>query len=254
MDDPTVALSIVLPCYNESGNLPNIYAVLSEILQAHPGVEVLLVNNGSTDSSDTVFADLQKTHTLPIRVVAVEKNQGYGHGILTGVRAAQGTFIAWSHADMQTDPRDILAAYERLTQSADPERTVMKGKRKNRPLLDEFFTSGMAWLSSVALGQWLHDINAQPKLFPRSFLTVLDNAPADFSLDLFFLYEAKKRGYTLLEQDVVFGKREHGEAKGGGTMKGKLKLIKRTLAYIFELRRRLREPSPTPNPRPAGGQ
>ncbi|WP_309692463.1 glycosyltransferase family 2 protein [Armatimonas sp.] len=240
MDD-SLKLSIVLPCYNELGNLPRIYAVLSEILQAQPGVEVLLVNNGSTDNSAMVFADLQKTHTFPIRVVTVEKNLGYGHGILTGVRAAQGKFIAWSHADMQTDPRDILAAYEKLIQSADPERTVVKGRRKNRPLLDEFFTSGMAWLSSAALGQWLHDINAQPKLFPRSFLAVLDDAPTDFSLDLFFLYEAKKRGYTLLEQDVVFGKREHGEAKGGGTMKGKLKLIKRTLAYIFELRRTLKD-------------
>jgi glycosyltransferase involved in cell wall biosynthesis len=239
MDDP-IALSIVLPCYNESGNLPKIYAVLSEILAAHPQVEVLLVNNGSTDSSASVFAELQKSHTLPIRVVTVEKNQGYGHGILTGVRAACGKTVAWSHADMQTDPRDILAAYEKLCQSADPERTVVKGRRKNRPLLDEFFTSGMAWLSSAALGQWLHDINAQPKLFPRSFVALLDDAPTDFSLDLFFLYEAKKRGYTLLEQEVVFGKREHGEAKGGGTMKGKLKLVKRTLAYIFELRRKLK--------------
>ncbi|WP_395138813.1 glycosyltransferase family 2 protein [Armatimonas sp.] len=239
MDDYT-ALSIVLPCYNESGNLPNIYAVLNKILQAQSGIEVLLVNNGSTDNSAMVFAELQKTHTLPIRVVSVEKNLGYGHGILTGVRAAQGKFIAWSHADMQTDPRDILAAYEKLIQSADPERTVVKGKRKNRPLLDEFFTSGMAWLSSAALGQRLYDINAQPKLFPRSFFTVLDDAPTDFSLDLFFLYEAKKRGYTLLEHEVVFGKREHGEAKGGGTMKGKLKLIKRTLGYIFELRRKLK--------------
>ncbi|WP_309720684.1 glycosyltransferase family 2 protein [Armatimonas sp.] len=240
MDDPTVALSIVLPCYNEAGNLPKIYAVLSEILTNQPGIEVLLVNNGSTDSSSAVFAELQATHTLPIRVVEIAKNQGYGHGILTGVRAAQGEFIAWSHADLQTDPRDILAAYEKLRQSADPEKTVVKGRRKNRPLLDEFFTSGMAWLSSATLGQWLHDINAQPKLFPKSFVALLDNAPTDFSLDLFFLYEAKKLGYTLLEQDVVFGKREHGEAKGGGTMKGKLKLVKRTLAYIFELRKTLK--------------
>jgi glycosyltransferase involved in cell wall biosynthesis len=230
-------LSIVLPCYNESENLPRIYAVLSEILAERSDVEVVLVNNGSTDRSASVFAQLQSSHMLPIRVLTIEKNQGYGHGILSGVRAAQGEFIAWSHADLQTDPRDILAAYEKLTQSTSPEKTVVKGRRKSRPLLDELFTTGMAWLSSAALGQWLHDINAQPKLFPKSFVPLLDSAPTDFSLDLFFLYEAKKRGYRLLEQDVVFGKRQHGEAKGGGTMKGKVKLIKRTLAYIFELRR-----------------
>ena len=54
MDD-SLKLSIVLPCYNELGNLPRIYAVLSEILQAQPGVEVLLVNNGSTDNCSITF-------------------------------------------------------------------------------------------------------------------------------------------------------------------------------------------------------
>lgn len=244
-----VDLSLVLPCYNEAGNLPRIYAVLAELLSGRDDLEVLLVNNGSTDRSKNVFEQLQAQYpNLPIRVVTVEKNQGYGHGILTGVRAARGKTIAWSHADLQTDPRDILAAYEKWQASADPERTVVKGRRKSRPLLDELFTSGMALLSSTALGVPLHDINAQPKLFSRSFLPLLESAPTDFSLDLFFLYQAKTQGYTLLEQEVVFGKREHGEAKGGGTMKGKVKLVRRTLAYIFELRRRLRQPIPRPLP------
>lgn len=239
MDD-CCQLSIVLPCYNEAGNLRRVYAALSTLLTQNPAVEAVLVDNGSTDTSPAIFAELQQEFAaLPIRVVRVPVNQGYGHGIMEGVRSAKGAFIAWSHADLQTDPQDIVAAYEKLTQASDPQRMVVKGRRKSRPVLDDLFTAGMAVLSSAALGVPLHDINAQPKLFPRAFLAELADAPKDFSLDLFFLYQAKRKGYALLEQDVVFGKRLHGEAKGGGTMKGKLKLIRRTVAYIYQLRESL---------------
>ena len=60
------------------------------------------------------------------------------------------------------------------------------------------------------------------------------NAPLDFSLDLFLLTKTNK----IKTVDVFFHKRKHGEAKGGGTMKGKWKLIKRTISYINKLSRK----------------
>jgi hypothetical protein len=68
----------------------------------------------------------------------------------------------------------------------------------------------------------------------------MDDAPWDFSLDLYVLYLAQSRGLKLIEQPVEFGARLHGEAKGGGSLRGKLRLTRRTLDYIFALRRRLR--------------
>jgi glycosyltransferase involved in cell wall biosynthesis len=238
----TPQLSVVLPCYNEEKNIPLIFARLAEVLQNRTDVEVILINNGSTDGSAKVFEEQLKAAANPaIRVHLVPVNKGYGYGIMSGVRETRGTFIGWTHADMQTDPRDTLTALELLQKAPNPEKAFLKGRRRNRPPLDELFTLGMAWISSVALGAWLSDINAQPKLFHRSFLEHLSSPPDDFSLDLYALYQAHKKGYQLLEMDVFFAKRQFGEAKGGGTMKGKIKLIKRTWKYILQIRSEIKQ-------------
>ena len=92
-------------------------------------------------------------------------------------------------------------------------------------------------VASLALGTHLNDINAQPKIFHRNLLERMNNAQNDFSLDLYLMWLATKENLTFLEQPVSFANRKFGEAKGGGTLKGKIKLIRRTLKYIFDLRK-----------------
>ena len=88
---------------------------------------------------------------------------------------------------------------------------------------------------TIILKTKLNDINAQPKLFSRKFYeNNFKNAPLDFSLDLFLLTKTNK----IKTVDVFFHKRKYGKAKGGGTMKGKWKLIKRTISYINILSRK----------------
>ena len=55
-------LSIVVPCYNEAGNLPGLIARFREQIARRPRVEVVLVNNGSTDDSAAVFAEIGRAH------------------------------------------------------------------------------------------------------------------------------------------------------------------------------------------------
>ncbi|MBF0239355.1 MAG: glycosyltransferase family 2 protein [SAR324 cluster bacterium] len=232
-------LSIVIPCYNEAANIPLIAQKLSSA--PLPDVEIILVDNGSTDNTPEVLRqELARVKNVSMRFVRVEKNIGYGFGIMTGVRNATGDVIAWTHADLQTDIQDIFRGYEHFCKAPDPEQTFLKGVRKNRPLLDAFFTWGMALLSSFALGSALHDINAQPKMFHRKFLELIKNPPDDFSLDLYVLFLAKINKFHFIIIPVFFGKRLHGEAKGGGSWKTKFRLIKRTLTYIFKLRQEIK--------------
>ena len=85
----------------------------------------------------------------------------------------------------------------------------------------------------------VNEINAQPKIFPKTFLNYLKGYPKDFSLDLYFLVMAKINGYRIISHDVIMKKRLYGQAKGGGSLKGKIKLIKRTFIYIIKLRIKL---------------
>lgn len=246
----TPRLSIVIPCYNESGNIPQILDRLRSVLAGRSDVQVVLVDNGSKDDSAQVFqAQLARPEHAFATLCKVEVNQGYGFGILAGLGVATGDYLAWTHADMQTDPNDVLLGFEKLLAHPSPDRVFLRGRRIGRNPFDTAFTFGMSLVASAALRTWLHDINAQPKMFNRSFLETWQDPPHDFSLDLFAFYQARRQGLAILEQPVHFGKRAAGEAKGGGTLRGKWKLIVRTWGYIRLLRARL---AAAPAPAAAG--
>ena len=222
-------LSVVVPCYNEEENIPLIISKFEEIILAFEGeIEVILVNNGSTDNSKNVFDKKIRGSTPKIKVLNIIKNIGYGHGILSGLKIAKGNVLAWTHADLQTDPKDVVSAYTEFKKLNDSD-IVVKGKRRNRNSIDAFFTWGMQVYSTLILNKRLNDINAQPKLFSRKFYKKkFTNPPLDFSLDLYLLLNAER----IRTVDVFFHERKYDEAKGGGTLKGKIKLIKNTLKYI----------------------
>jgi glycosyltransferase involved in cell wall biosynthesis len=232
-------LSVIIPCYNEEKNIPILFERVLSILSDNKDldIEVILVENGSNDNSKAVFKSYE-TLNAKIKLCYIDKNIGYGNGILKGLEVATGDMLAWTHADMQTDFADVIKAYN-LFISLDNINYVIKGKRKNRSFLDNIFTFGMQIVVMLLLKVNINDINAQPKLFSRDFYNKYINstAPLDFSLDLYLLYMAIKNHYKIKTIDVFFNKRLYGEAKGGGSLKTKYKLIIRTLKYIFLLRK-----------------
>jgi glycosyltransferase involved in cell wall biosynthesis len=237
----TPRFSIVLPCYNEAETLPSLFARFTEVVGERNDLEVIFVNNGSRDDSAAVFcAELARPGHHFARVVPVAVNQGYGYGILAGLHAAKGEFLGWTHADSQYDPKIVLDGFARLVAASEPACTFLQGQRLARPPFDVFFTAGMSVVASLMLGVWVNDINAQPKLFPRHFLDEMTKAPHDFSLDLYALFVARRHGYALRGLPVTFGARRFGEAKGGGSLKLKWKLTKRTWSFILQLRRDMR--------------
>lgn len=235
-------LSVILPCYNERDNLAELFKRLDLLEKSGLELEILLVNNGSTDDSANIFeAELNKRPGTCMRVHTVEKNLGYGFGILSGLNVATGELLTVTHADRQTDPIDVVKAFQLFLERPN-ENLLVKGYRKNRKPSEAIFSFGMGLLASFVLGTRLTEINAQPKLFTKRFFdTVKDKAPHDFSLDLYFLYQAKKKG-AIIDFPVYFAKRVAGEAKGGSgsSWQTRWKLIKRSFNYIFELKKSLK--------------
>jgi glycosyltransferase involved in cell wall biosynthesis len=92
-------LSLFIPCYNEAANLPLLLYRCREVAR-QPGCEVILVDNGSTDSSPDIWQKLLPAYP-GCRDIRVEKNRSYGFGLLCGLKAATGDVLGWTHADMQ---------------------------------------------------------------------------------------------------------------------------------------------------------
>jgi len=231
-------LSIVVPCYNEEKNIPIILDRFEKCLYKND-FEVILVNDGSKDNSSSVFkSEMEKRNHSQIRVVEYEKNKGYGGAILTGLDEAKGDILCWTHADAQTDPMDVERALEKYLKAKDPEKIFLKGERVGRSFSQWFFTLGMSFFSTLVLRKKLGDVNAQPKMFPRSFFEkVRPHAPSDFSLDLYFLYLAKKFKFEIQTIPVLFLDRIHGESAWAFSFSSKWKTVLRTMKYIFGLPR-----------------
>lgn len=232
-------LSLIIPCYNESKNLELLVPKCKKLTDSRDDIEVILVNNGSTDDSEQVMTELL-TNEERIRSVKVEVNQGYGFGILSGMKEGKGEILAWTHADMQTDPMDALKGLEFFEQTKDKEKIFVKGKRFGRPFMDVFFTIGMAFFEMILMQKIMWDINAQPTMMHRNFFHSWQDAPHDFSLDLFAYYMAKNNKLEVKRFPVLFGERAHGTSHWNVDFKAKLKFIKRTINYSIELKKRIK--------------
>lgn len=238
----TPTFSLVIPCYNEALSLPELIR-RCVFVATEGGGEIILVNNGSSDDSVAVLESLLGPASDDaviggVRWVSVLVNQGYGFGITSGLATASAPIVGWTHADLQTDPADVLRALDAFSAAAAPS-TFVKGRRYGRPLADRFFTAGMSAFETVYLRSPLADINAQPTLFSRDLLDKWGTPPTDFSLDLFAIYRARQAGFRLRRFPVIFASRRWGASSWNTDFAAKAKFIRRTVAFSIQLRKSL---------------
>ncbi len=233
-------LSLVLPCYNEAPGLPALVARAVESARARgrtpADFRLILVQNGSTDDTPAVLADILKTPDGAfVDGVDVPVNRGYGHGLLQGLRAVRTPLAAFSHGDGQCDPDDALRAADVLADLPAP--ALVKGRRHGRALGERAFSAAFALLGRVILGRRLHEINAQPKVFPRELIDRLEAAPTDFTFDLFVLLTALEAGYALHEIDVAFPPRRHGQSNWARGLRARIRTSARFVRFMSAYRR-----------------
>lgn len=234
-----VKLSLVIPVFNEEKNLPLLVKKFSSIAKKENVEFILVEDSGSTDNTRNELKKLAKKYTFIKPVLTSDR--GYGASIYNGLRSARGEYLAWTHADLQADPEDALKALDKIKEMQNSQKVFIKGKRYGRPLSDSFFTLGMSIFETFVLGTPLYDINAQPNLFHKSFLNLMKDPPRDFSFDLYAYYLAKSNGFSIKRFPVYFGKRIHGQSAWNLGLGSKIKFIKRTIKFTFDLKRLLRK-------------
>lgn len=127
--DRTVALSVVVPCYNESGGLDELHRRVSEACRStvEGSFEIVLINDGSTDGTrDEIFALAEKDP----HVVGLDLARNYGHQIAltAGLEFCKGERVLILDADLQ-DPPELL---EPMMAKMDEGYDVVYGVREER--------------------------------------------------------------------------------------------------------------------------
>ncbi|MFH2201899.1 MAG: glycosyltransferase family 2 protein [Elusimicrobiota bacterium] len=244
----TLELSVVVPCYNEAGNIPGLLERYRPLTK-DTALELVLVDNGSSDGTgEAIDRELAKPENSFARKAVVERNIGYGYGLQVGLETSIAPVTAISHADLQCPPEDCVAALKIYREKVKDGPCLIKGRRRGaRPFLDRCVTWFYNHLAVCVLGLRVHpvegggtrppDLNAEPKLFDRALIRDLAHGPKDFTYDMYALHLAHTKGWRIYEFDVGYETRQWGKSKLAANPWVRFKTSLNALVKMFQFRR-----------------
>lgn len=205
----TPYLSIVIPVYNESDNLEQLYQRLTTTLDKRgKSYEILLVNDGSQDDSYEKLNELQQRRPEQIRVIHFNGNFGQHMAIMAGFERVRGEIIITLDADLQNPPEEIPSLIQLMEEGYD----YVGGIRKNRQ--DSFFRCYASkfnnWLRYKMTKIRLTDQGCMLRAYRRSLINLL---VASKETTLFIPAQAYNLSNRPIEIEVAHDAREAGKSK-----------------------------------------
>src|SRR5574344_1526241 len=108
-------ISVVIPLFNEEESLPELYAWIDRVMKSNGFTyEVIFVNDGSTDHSWEVIADLKKANPEFIHAIKFRRNYGKSPALYCGFDMTQGDVVITMDADLQDSPDEIPELYRMI--------------------------------------------------------------------------------------------------------------------------------------------
>jgi dolichyl-phosphate beta-glucosyltransferase len=203
-------LSVVVPCYNEEGRLPQTVRGIEEYLDGrHADYELVLVDDGSVDGTRKIMEAAAKDHAA-VRVEVLPHNRGKGRALAVGVEAARGDPILVTDADLSTPIEEL----DKLQAALDAGAGVAIGSRALRasrvevsqPLYRVLMGKGFNLIVQAVLLPGIWDTQCGFKLFRadvahRVFAGLVTDG---FGYDPEVLYRARRQGVKIAEVPVVW--------------------------------------------------
>jgi len=206
-------IGLAIPMLNEEGNVELVLNEICTVLsQESYSYRIAAVNNGSSDETGRIISDLARKNKniIPIHL---ETNQGYGGGILQGMKElekSEPTVLGWMWGDGQISPQILPKLYESCTAGADIAKAtrVLRHDGRKRKLISSTYARTMKWM-----GIETKDVNGCPKLFSLSAWRELELDAMDWFLDAQAILKAKSEGMYIAHHPVTMKKRIHGKSK-----------------------------------------
>ncbi len=227
----TPRFSLVVPAFNEAGNLTPLLEAAVDLLAKLPGDwEIVVVDDGSTDATSAELA-IAAARWPNCRVLHHPKNLGQAASLLEGLRAARGEILLTMDGDGQNDPRDFPAL---LAPVLAGELDVACGWRRTRrdPWLRRAMSAVANRVRRAVLRDGVHDAGCQLRVLRREVVAAL--FPTEL-LQSFLPAIAVVAGFRVGEWPVRHHARRHGRSNYGLR-----RLWWHPMVTMFALRRRLR--------------
>ena len=135
-----LAVSVVIPVYNDQEVLNELYRRLSPVLNAQqPNHEIIFVDDGSIDDSVKILREIQ-TSDYRLKIVVLSNNFGQSNAIAAGLESCTGEIIVVMDCDLEDRPEDIPTLLEMLESSSKP-LVIAQREIRNTPLAERLLSN-----------------------------------------------------------------------------------------------------------------
>jgi glycosyltransferase involved in cell wall biosynthesis len=204
-------LSIVIPVYNEE---KTIREILARVASLPIPKEIVIVDDCSRDGTPAVLRELAKASE--VKVVFKEQNEGKGAALRTGFEHATGDIVVVQDADLEYDPRDILALLPPLLRG---EADVVYGSRflhhkpQDKSALHRFGNWLLTTASNVFTGLRITDMETCYKAFRRDVIQGLPIRQNRFGFEPEVTAKLARRKRRVVEVPISYNARSFAEGK-----------------------------------------
>src|ERR1700759_5818918 len=210
-------ISVIVPLLNEEESLPELVAWIGRVMAGnHFSYEVILVDDGSTDSSWSVIESLHAQNDC-IKGIRFQRNYGKSAALNEGFRSCQGNVVITMDADLQDSPDEIPALYQMITRDG---YDLVSGWKKLRhdPLSKTLPSRFFNWVTAKVSKIELHDFNCGLKAYQKR---VVKSIEVYGEMHRYIPLIAKWSGFKKIGEKVVQHRpRKYGYTKFGGLGRG----------------------------------
>ena len=229
------ALSLVMPAYNEAGNIERAVRTAAAAGEKAGTYEVVVVDDGSRDDTRERLTALEAEMGARLRVVRHEKNRGYGAALRSGFAAAEGGLVFYTDSDNQFDLSELASVTPLMSEWDAVLGYRIDRKDARRRLLTSWVFNR---LSCAVFDLDVRDINCSFKLFRRDVLRALPLQSDDFFIDTEIVVRLHRAGFRCVERGVTHLPRLAGRSTV------RLSDIPRTLRAVARMRAEIKSEPP----------
>ena len=214
MSEKKILLSIIVPLYNEEKTLLDILKNLSKLKEYHDFIQIVVVNDGSTDRSQEI---LDNNKNLYDHVIVNSSNNGKGNAVRKGLEVSKGEYVTFQDADLEYDPIDFLK-FINLINKFSPDLII--GSRFNYAdytrshyIFNKFGNKFLTFLFNIFYNTTFTDIYSCYACFKKSLLNGEKIKTNGFEQHAEILTKVVKNGKKYYEVPINYNGRSHEEGK-----------------------------------------
>ena len=211
--DPTKTpgLSVFFPAYNDSGTIASlVITAIQSASKLTPNYEVIVVNDGSSDSTGQILDELARLYPQ-VRVVTHTVNRGYGGALRSGFGAASKEIIFYTDGDAQYDPSEMEALWQKMAPGTDLVNgfKISRADPLHRIIIGRIYHHTVKTL----FGLRVRDVDCDFRLLRRSIFDTVRLEKNSGVICLEMMKKIQDAGFTIVEVPVHHYHRAHGHSQ-----------------------------------------